>query len=60
MENLRPNHAQLFLRNEYAVFTMSDTVALRFSIPTAYDRRTTDLKLEIEEIYQNYSQQAHF
>ena len=36
----------LFVSNEYIVFTMGGTIALRLSIQTFYDWRATDLQLE--------------
>ena len=35
-----------FVSNEYIVFTIGGTIALRLSVPTFYDRRATDLQLE--------------
>ena len=45
MENISPNRAQLFVRNEYTVFTMRGTVALLSPIQTFYVRRAQELQL---------------
>lgn len=48
MEKLSSNRAQPFERIEYKFFTLGGTVALRCPIPIFYDRRATDLMVDLQ------------
>ena len=48
MEKLSSTRAQPFVRNEYKIFTLGGTVALRSPIPIFYDRRATDLMADLQ------------